>query len=450
MSTLKTNSIEPVTHSDPLVFRTNATETMRLATDGSLLLGIQSSPDANTVIAGQKSANAPVLSRLYNPNTGTSALVALQLNNNVNNGYVVNYGQNHATFPKAVSLENDTNGNGLLLWSGSAAGPIRFCAGSGAERMRITSNGNVGIGTSSPTQALLQVTTSGGSQGQIATSSNDYGGLTIFGHDMNGDCYIYETAANKNFRIGTSNTEQMRITSTGNVGIGTNAPGTKLSIAFNTDHGSDSALSDTFAGGILITNSNFANASGNKCGLRLTTGNAGVPGNAYGSFIDIIAQMTTSDSNDLVIASEYWGTSAGSRPTTPILRIRGSEGTINYNGAEFGRPSGSAPLFAVRAWGIITPNGANNPSSVVGGNVASVVRQSDGVLRVTLTTAMPNTNYAVVASCVGQSITNVNLRSTVCTAVQSASTFDLRHGLGNTSTSTDFSSANIISFMVIG
>lgn len=248
---------------------------------------------------------------------------------------------------------------------------------------------------------------------------------------------------------GSSNVERMRINSSGNLGIGTATPGTRLDIHFNTNHGSDTSLSTNFAGGLAISNNNQVSNSGNKCGLRLSTRNDGDGTSPYGSFIDIIAKQNDNDSNDLLICSEYYGTSAASTPTTPILTLRGAQGTIVYNSAEMPRPSGSAPLFAVRAWGKITPNGANNPSAVAGGNVASVVRQSSGVLRVTLTTAMPDTNYSVVASCVGQTITNVNLRSTVCTEVINSSTFDLRHGLANTSTSTDFSSANIISFMVI-
>jgi hypothetical protein len=58
--------------------------------------------------------------------------------------------------------------------------------------------------------------------------------------------------------------------------------------------------------------------------------------------------------------------------------------------------SGSAPVYACRAWVAFTDTGT---VAILGsGNVTSVVRISTGVYEITMTTAMADTNYAVLAT----------------------------------------------------
>ena len=89
-----------------------------------------------------------------------------------------------------------------------------------AERMRILSSGFVGIGTTSP-QAVLHV--EGGSEGNLIQLSNTNTGATntdgfVFG--INSSLTYLYNRENKAIAFGTNNTERMRITSTGKVGIG--------------------------------------------------------------------------------------------------------------------------------------------------------------------------------------------------------------------------------------
>jgi hypothetical protein len=103
--------------------------------------------------------------------------------------------------------------------------------------MRITSTGNVGIGTNNPTN-ILQV--GGGGRLRIANSSSDYSvigsndidntdnsrivivGYTYGSGESGNIKYLSSTTGSHIFLSGGGVNERMRITSTGNVGIGTN------------------------------------------------------------------------------------------------------------------------------------------------------------------------------------------------------------------------------------
>jgi hypothetical protein len=105
------------------------------------------------------------------------------------------------------------------------------------EAMRITSGGNVGIGTTSPACLI---------HGSIPSVSNNIaeilrltdGTLADFkillnrSTSLSNSISVVNTAAG-NMSFETGNTERMRITSAGNVGIGTTSPGARLAVAGN-------------------------------------------------------------------------------------------------------------------------------------------------------------------------------------------------------------------------
>jgi hypothetical protein len=100
-----------------------------------------------------------------------------------------------------------------------------------SERMRITKDGDVGIGTDAPS-SRLHVHNSGGA-GQIQLTSSTSGTATSDGLiiEMSGsDDVLFLNKENTNMIFYTNNTEQVRIDSSGNVGIGTNAPVNKVTI----------------------------------------------------------------------------------------------------------------------------------------------------------------------------------------------------------------------------
>jgi hypothetical protein len=142
--------------------------------------------------------------------------------------------------------------------------PIKFIAGT-AERMRITSSGFVGIGTSTPSQALningaLQV---GGAATLGATAS--YGLFSVeypVFRAYVGDGTGYSWAFTK--RSGSTNTDLVTITDSGNLLVAcTAAPSSTnrgVSIATNGPSGMQIAISNTitsgFAGNIVFINGN--------------------------------------------------------------------------------------------------------------------------------------------------------------------------------------------------
>ena len=148
----------------------------------------------------------------------------------------------------------------LAFYNGQAGNLIFYTDGSN-ERMRIDSSGNVGIGTTAPSNKLdVQITTSNRTtlEPVLSVSASGNGPYTGFGPKISFDSNIYYGAATGNpagiietayigavmgttyatnsdlvfaTRDGaTSVTEKMRILGDGNVGIGTASPDRKLHV----------------------------------------------------------------------------------------------------------------------------------------------------------------------------------------------------------------------------
>ena len=111
-----------------------------------------------------------------------------------------------------------------------------------SERMRIDSSGNVGIGT---VPSSLNATNgyvlrlNGGSQTFIAFNNSAHSSQTsggfVIGHDAS-NAYIVQRQ-NQGIVFSTTNTERMRIDSSGNVGIGMTSPSYKLEVKNDNSYG---------------------------------------------------------------------------------------------------------------------------------------------------------------------------------------------------------------------
>lgn len=113
------------------------------------------------------------------------------------------------------------------------------------ERMRITSNGDVGIGTTTPTNKLdIGVTAANNNSGIEITNTNSagYGGCLSFAHRSTSGGPVAvrsqitsEGGGNNSFMrffttLSNLATEKMRLTGEGNVGIGATSPQTRLEV----------------------------------------------------------------------------------------------------------------------------------------------------------------------------------------------------------------------------
>ena len=159
----------------------------------------------------------------------------------------------------APSITNDGDTNTGMFFP--AADTIAFSEG-GTESMRIDSSGNVGIGMTNPDGKLAvagAITAQGIEIGKAGASGNRYAGIDFTGDETYADYGLRilreNTGADANsfianrgsglvyilagqgagesgkVAIGTRNTERLRVTEDGNVGIGTTSPSAQLELS---------------------------------------------------------------------------------------------------------------------------------------------------------------------------------------------------------------------------
>jgi hypothetical protein len=75
----------------------------------------------------------------------------------------------------------------------------------------------------------------------------------------------------------------------------------------------------------------------------------------------------------------------------PITLTSPTLTTPNIDSAQFATVSGTAPLYAARAW--VNFNGTGTVAIRASGNVSSITDNGVGTYTVNFTTAMPDTNY---------------------------------------------------------
>ncbi len=229
------------------------------------------------------------------PLAGTEVLPIVQ------SGATVKVSIADVTAGRAVSATSITAGLGAVgtpsytfagntntgMWS-PAADTIAFSEG-GAEIVRITSTGLVGIGTTGPTGKLGVAVTGSRSIGSgwdassvLIGSPGPFSGNLGFSFDTTNGATLESTApavasypirlVGSQLQFFTANTERMRIDSSGNVGIGTTSPSFQLQLS------ADSAAKPTSALWTITSDSRVKTETGEYtkgldavCALRPVT-----------------------------------------------------------------------------------------------------------------------------------------------------------------------------------
>ena len=128
-----------------------------------------------------------------------------------------------STFITDLALSNDD----FYIINRAASGQLKFRVNASTEAMTIASNGNVGIGITSPSQKLH---VNAGTTNTVALFESTDATSRIVLKDNSGEGQVAAIGDNITFATSSSGSERMRITDTGNVGIGTTSPGAKLDV----------------------------------------------------------------------------------------------------------------------------------------------------------------------------------------------------------------------------
>ena len=201
---------------DPIVFGETDSEHLRVAPDGNV--GI-----------GTSSPTTPL--HVYHATTDTVANFQ-----SGDNAVAVNF----------TALDNSmqiaTSGTDGII-KNNGAGSFRLF-NNGSERARIDSSGNVGINVTSPSRKFE--VNSGSPQIAAVIRNTNSAAVRLGFQDANttGDNYVNVGAAGDDFVAYAGGGEKFRINSSGNVGIGTNAPNAKLQVE---EYGIDTTETSTTA-----------------------------------------------------------------------------------------------------------------------------------------------------------------------------------------------------------
>ena len=226
------------------------------------------------------------------------------------------------------------------------------------EKVTVLSNGNVGIGTVSPSKKLEVVSNTTYDGIQIKGSSIPTLGIIDTTNNAKFIAYVRDSDAtigmetNHPLTINTNNTERMRIDASGNVGIGTTSPQEKVHVSGSSNIRLEVEATDSTVAALKLTNTagsyaSFVDASGslstydyNAASTRTTllaNGNLGIGTTTPSAKLDVV-QATTANG---AAALHLIGPNTNPNLTSSVLIIEQSDGKkITMDGNDIDVSSG--------------------------------------------------------------------------------------------------------------
>jgi len=308
------------TNANALMFQTNASEKMRITSNGNVGIGTTS---PSYLLHAERSTNGIEGIYIKNPNTGTAAQTRMTVESASSaltfSAYPSTYSD--AAWADRVALFGESSAAGINIAAVGASADIRLMTGgaaAGNERVRIESTGNLGIGTTSPAAKLSINQGSTGLGMYLAGYSNNTSDL---------------------FRISTSTllatSTAFVINSNGKVGIGTTTPSQQLSVAGN-GYFSGQVSTPTIIGA-LTGNASTATALAAD-GADCSAGSFPLGVDASGAVVNCTDAWTEAENTSAAYAAQ-----------ATTLTIAGTASQITSS-------AGAQSLAANRTWTLSLPN----------------------------------------------------------------------------------------------
>ena len=229
------------------------------------------------------SSNGYISHTFSNTSNGSSAVNRIQIGNDASDGsgQIVLYGSQHTTLANILDITNANNAAMRLLTNNT-------------ERMRITSGGLVGIGTTGPVSTLNVLVPDSGAITISNTNDGHTGALQFGDTSSNSSGRISYDHSSNSMRFETAGTERARIDTSGRLLVGTSTAfsGERLNVV-RTDatglvlnlYSSASTSTTKIANSLLRVSSNASNADTSINFTDNTSNNYYFGGNNGGAYV---------------------------------------------------------------------------------------------------------------------------------------------------------------------